>query len=148
MNRTQKTVLCSLVMVLLTLAMSAYVFFQLFVLKKTPGSLAGRLLPLVVLILVGGTLLVWALKRQSPREVEADERDKLITNRAAMAAFIAACVTLPVVSVIPRLIVGDNGCVPAWSLPFIIFGALLIPGTIYMTAVLAQYFFRRGDGDK
>jgi hypothetical protein len=148
MNRTQKIIVCNLVIIPLTLAMLACVLFQLFVLKKTPEGFAGRFLPPAVLILVGGTLLVWALKRQSPREVEADERDKLIANRAAMVFLVSAWIVFPVISVIPRFVVGDNGCVPAWSLPLIIFGALLILGTIYSTTVLAQYFFRSGDGDK
>ena len=150
MNRTQKEALFCLVTGLLTLPMFAYGFYKLFILKETATDLE-RFLLLAVVILVLGTLLallVWTLKRQSPREIEADERDKQITNKAAMVSLISACILLPIVSVIPRLIVGDNGCVPAWSLPFIIFGALLIPGTIYQIAVLAQYFFRRGDGDK
>jgi hypothetical protein len=143
MNRTQKTALGQLVVVLLTLAMLAYVFFQLFVLKKTPGF-AGRFLPLAVLILVGGTLLVWTFKRQSPREVGADERDKLIDNRAAMAAFVSAYIVLPLVSVIPRLVLGDEGCIPAWLLPLINFGALVIIMMVYSAAVLIQY----GKGSK
>jgi uncharacterized Tic20 family protein len=100
------------------------------------------------LFLLYGSLIVWSLKRQSPREVETDERDKLITNRAAMATFISAWIVLPAVSVIPQTIFGDDGCIPAWSLPLIIFGALLILMMIHSTAVLAQYFFRSGDGDK
>jgi uncharacterized Tic20 family protein len=149
MNRTQKTALCHLVVVLLTLAMLTYIFFQLFVLKKTPEG--GRFLKLTVLILLFllyGSLIVWSLKRQSSKEVEADERDKLITNRAAMAAFISAWIVLPIVSVLPRFILGDNGCIPAWSLPLINFGALIIIMMVHSTAVLAQYFFRVGDGDK
>ena len=151
MNRTQKEALVILVSGLLTLPMYAYGFYKLFILKETTTGLERFLLLLAVLILVVGTLLgllVWPLRRQSPREVEADERDKQIMNKAAMVSLISAGIVFPVVSVIPRLIVGDNGCVPAWSLPLIIFGALLIPGTIYWIAVLAQYFFRRGDGNK
>ena len=143
MNRTQKTALCYLVTALLTLTMLAYVFFQFFVLKKQcPVGFAGRLLLLAVLFLVIGTLIVWTFKRQSPREVEADERDKLIDNRAAMAAFISAWIVFPAVSVIPRLILGDNGCVPAWSLPLINIGALVIVMMIYSAAVLIQYGWR------
>jgi formate hydrogenlyase subunit 3/multisubunit Na+/H+ antiporter MnhD subunit len=141
MNRTQKEAVFCLASGLLTFPMFAYGFYKLFILKETFTGLE-RFLVLTVVILVLGiqlALLVWTFKRQSPREVEDDERDKLIKARAAMAAFIAACFILPVVSVIPRLIVGDNGCVPAWSLPFIIFGALLIPGTIYWIAILVQY---------
>lgn len=147
MNRTQKTVLCNLVIMLVTILMLAYVFFQLFILKKTPESFAGRLLPLAVWVLLGGSLLFWALTRQSPKEVEADERDKLITNRAAMAAFISAWIVLLVVSVIPRFVLGDNGCVPAWSLPLINTGGLLIVTVVYLAAILIQYG-RSGDGDK
>ena len=151
MNRTQKEALVILVSELLTLPMFAYAFYKLFILKETFTGLERFLLLLTALIMVVWTLLgllVWAPKRRSPREPVADERDKQITHKAAMVSLISACISLPVVSVIPRLIVGDNGCVPAWSLPFIIFGGMLIPGTIYWIAVLAQYFFRRGDGDK
>ena len=148
MNRTQKTMVFGLVIIPITLAMLAYVLFQFFVLKKAPEGFTGRFLPLAVLILVGGTLLVWMLKQQSPREVKEDERDKLIANRAAMVFLLSAWIVFPVVSVIPRFVVGDNGCVPAWSLPLIIVGALLILTMIHSTAVLAQYFFRRGDGNK
>jgi accessory gene regulator protein AgrB len=151
MNRTQKESLVILVSGLLTLPMFAYAFCKPFILKETFTGLERFLLLMTALIMVVWTLLgllVWAPKRQSPREPVDDERDKQIKHKAAMISLISACISLPIVSVIPRLIVGDNGCIPAWSLPFIIFGALLIPGTICWIAILAQYFFRRGDGDK
>ena len=110
MNRTQKEALFCLVSGLLTLPMFAYGFYKLFILKETATDLE-RFLLLAVVILVLGTLLallVWTLKRQSPREIEADERDKQITNKAAMVSLISACILLPIVSVIPRLILGDR----------------------------------------
>jgi len=147
MNRAQKNAISALVFLFLTNTMFAYVFFQLFVLKKTPGF-AGRFLPLAILILTSGALLVWTLKRQSPKEVVSDERDKLIDNRAAMAFLASSLIVIPAISVIPRLVLGDNGCVPTWSLPLINYGALVILAMIYFAAILVQYFFRRGDGDK
>ncbi len=147
MNRAQKSALCALVFVLSTFTITAYVFFRIFVLKKAPEGFVGRFLPVAVLILVGGTLFFWTLKRQSPREVKADERDKLIDNRAAMAAFISALIVFLAVSGIPRLILGDNGCIPAWSLPLINFGAFMIVVMIYFAAILIQYS-RRGNGSK
>ena len=126
-------------------------FYKLFILKKAAAGCTERFLLLAVLILVVGallTLMVWSFKRQSPKEPEADERDKLIYNRAAMVFLISAWIVLPVVGVIPQLILGYNGCVPAWSLPLINFGALVILMMIYSAAVLAQYFFRSGDGNK
>jgi hypothetical protein len=148
MNRAQKNALSALVFLFLTNTIFAYVFFRLFVLKKAPESFTGRFLPLAILILISGTLLVWTLKRQSPREVKADERDKLIDYRAAFAAFISALFVFPIVGVIPRLVLGENGCVPAWLLPLINFGAFIILTMIYFAAILIQYFSGRGDGNK
>ena len=148
MNRTQKAVICNLAIMLLTISMLAYVFFQFFVLKKAPEGFSGRFLPPATLILLGGLLIFWALKRQSPKEVEADERDKLITNRAAMAAFISAWVILPIVSVLPRYVLGDDSCIPAWSLPLINVGVLLIATVVYLAAILVQYVPWRNDGNK
>ena len=147
MNRTQKNALGALVTMSLTLTMCAYMFYQLFVLKKTPGF-AGRFLPLAVLILVCGTLLVWTFKRQSPKEVKEDERDKLIDNRAAGAAFISALIVFLAVSGIPRLVLGDDGCIPVWSLPLINFGAFIIVGMIYFAAILVQYISGGGNGKR
>jgi hypothetical protein len=118
--------------------MFVYVFFQLFVLKKTPGF-AGRFLPLAILILISGTLLVWTLKRQSPKEVASDERDKLIDYKAGFVAFISALFVFPIAGAIPRLVLGNDGCIPAWSLPLINFGAFIILTMIYFAAILIQY---------
>jgi energy-coupling factor transporter transmembrane protein EcfT len=148
MNRTQKIVLCNLVIVLLTLAMLAYVLFQFFVLKKIPEGFTGRFLPPALLILLGGSLLVWALRRQSSREVETDERDKLIANKAAMVFLVSAWIVFPAISVIPRFILGDDGCIPAWSLPLINVGALIIIMMVYSIAVLVQYISGRNNGSK
>jgi predicted ABC-type exoprotein transport system permease subunit len=139
MNRTQKTALSSLVIVLLPTAILAFFLFRVFVLKKASAGFAVGFLLLAVLILLEGSLLIWSFKRQSSKEPEADERDKLITNRAAMAAFISGWIALPIVSVIPRFILGDNGCIPAWSLPLINFAALIIIMMVYSIAILIQY---------
>jgi hypothetical protein len=133
----------------LTLTMLAYVFFQFFVLKKVcPIGLAGRLLLLAVFFLAIGTISIWTFKRQSPREVKEDERDKLIDNRAAMAAFISALIVFLAISGIPRLVLGDDGCIPAWSLPLINFGAFIIVAMIYFAAILVQYISGRGNGKR
>ena len=165
MNRTQKDAICNLAITLSTALFFAYVLFVCFItvnravaarasnlLQEAPEDLAGRLfllfLPPIILFLLGVPLIVWSLKRQSPREVEADERDKLIKARAAVAAFISAWIVLPIVSVIPQLVLGYNGCVPAWLLPISGIGVLVIVSMVYSAAILAQYFFRRGNGDK
>ena len=148
MNRTQKTALFHIVIMLLWLAGLAYIAIEVAVLKKMPEWFIGRYGPLVVLFAAMFLFLVWIRKRQSPREVNADERDKLITNRAAMAAFISAWLVLPAFSVIPRFILGEDSYIPAWSLPLINLGALLIIMMVYSAAILIQYFYRSGDGNK
>ena len=145
MNRTQKNALSALMFLLLTNTMFVYVFFRLFVLKNTPDTFVGRFLPLAILILTSGALLIWTLKRQSSGEVSADERDKLIDNKAGFAAFISALFVFPIAAVIPRLILGENGCVPAWLLPLINFGAFIILTMIYFVAILLQYTSGRGN---
>jgi len=147
MNRTQKTALCSLIFFLSFLIVTSCVFYRIFVLKRTPESFAGRFLPLAILIVVNGPLLIWMLRRQSPGEVKVDERDKLIDNRAAMAAFVSALIVFLAVSGIPRLVLGDNGCIPAWSLPLINLCAFMIVTMIYFVAILIQYS-RRGNGKR
>jgi len=163
MNRTQKDAICNLTITLAIVLMFAYVLFLMFItvnremalrasnlLKETPEGFAGRLflifLPPIILMLPVGLLIVWSLKRQSPREVEADERDKLIKTRAARAAFISAWIVLPVVSVIPQLVLGYNGCVPAWLLPISGIGVLVIVSMVHSAAILIQYISGRGDG--
>lgn len=148
MNRAQKNALFQLVIMLLSLPLFAYIVIEVPRLKKIPEGFIARYGPLVVLLATMFLFLIWILKRQSPREVNADERDKLITNRAAMAAFVSAWIVLPAVSVIPRLILGEDGCIQAWLLPLINFGALLIVMVVYSAAILIQYFYRSGDGNK
>jgi Na+/H+ antiporter NhaC len=144
--------------------MFAYVLFLMFItvnremalrtsnlLKEAPEGFAGRLflifLPPIILMLPVGLLIVWSLKRQSPREVEADERDKLIKTRAARAAFISAWIVLPVVSVIPQLVLGYNGCVPAWLLPISGIGVLVIVSMVHSAAILVQYGWKGKDNE-
>ena len=147
MNRAQKNALGGLVFLLSMLTMTSYVFYQIFILKKPPENFAGRFLPLAILIVVNGPLLIWTFKRQSPREVKEDERDKLIDNRAAMAAFISALIVFLAISGIPRLVLGDDGCIPAWSLPLINLGAFIIVTMIYFAAILVQYGWKGKDNE-
>jgi hypothetical protein len=148
MNRTQKIALFGLVLTPIWFSSVVYFIVEYFIFKKTPEGFVPRYGPLIVLFAVIFSFLVWILKRQSPKEVGSDERDELIMNRAAMAAFISIWIVLPVICVIPRLILGQEGCIPAWSLPLIIFFALPIVIMVYSAAILVQYFCGRKNGNK
>jgi hypothetical protein len=148
MNKTQKIAWFNLTGMLLMFLSLGYVFFHLFILKRTPQGFVAKYWPLLAFAVLITFSLYLIQKKQSPKEVKTDERDKLIDNRAAMAAFVSAWIVLPAVSVIPRLILGDNGCVPAWSLPLINIGALFVVMTVYSAAILVQYVSGRNNGNK
>ena len=67
-----------------------------------------------------------------------------LQTKPAMAAFISAWIILPIVSVTPQFILGNNCCIPAWSLPLFGMGVLFIISMIYSAAVLIQYGKRSG----
>ena len=146
MNRTQKIAMFHIVLTPFWFAAILYLAIEVAVFKTMPEGFIARYGPLIVLFVVIFSLLVWILNRQSPKEVDADERDKLITNRAAMAAFVSMWIILPCVSVIPRFLLGQEGVVPAWSLPLINFSALIIVMMVYSAAILIQYGWR-GKGE-
>ena len=68
-----------------------------------------------------------------------NERDQFIDKRAALAGSAAALIALAAASVIPQFIVGQTGSVPAWLLPIINFGVVIIGLIVYFAANLILY---------
>ena len=138
MNRTQKGAWIGMVGMLFSIALIPFAFLKIFVLRGIPARfmqfLAG-----------GGAILyfVWIIlflrQKQSPVEVEADERDKLINRRAMLASFVSVWVCLAAVSVIPRLVVGIDGLIPAWVITIMNLGIMFVATLVYSVAVLVQY---------
>jgi uncharacterized Tic20 family protein len=138
MNKTQKGAWFSLAAGLTCIASFGYIFVQFLVLRKQPG-LTGLWPLLAAYCVLLGLPIVFLRKKQSPREVDKDERDSLIEKRAVIAAFIGVWVLLFAATIIPRFIVGIDGSIPVWSLAFINVGILFIVLLIYSVAVLVQY---------
>ena len=145
MNRTQKGAWFNLAAVLMCMASFGYVFVQFFILKKPPGltSLWPLLATYCVLLVVP---IVFLRKKQSPTEVDKDERDSLIEKRAVIAAFVSVWVLLFAATMIPRFFVGIDGAIPVWSLAFINVAILFIAMAVYSIAVLVQYGLGGKDG--
>ena len=78
-------------------------------------------------------------KKQSPAEVDSDERDNFIKKRAALVAFVSVWIVLLISSIVLILILGQDGCIPVWILPIINLGLLLIVGLIHEVTILIQY---------
>ena len=146
MNKTQKGAWVSIAMALICIASFGYIYVQLFILRKLPGL--ADMWPLAIIYFV---LLIMPVvlmrKKQSPQEVEKDERDRMIEKRAVIAAFISVWILLFAASLIPRFIVGLDGAIPVWSLAFINVGILVIVLLVYSVAVLVQYSWRGKDGE-
>jgi hypothetical protein len=113
------------------------------ILKTVPGVVE-RLWPLAVFCMLLAASIVLSRRKQSPAEVESDERDRLIKYRAVAACFVSVWVLLAAATIIPRFVVGIRGAIPVWLLAFINLGVLLGALLVYSAAVLLQY----GPGQK
>ena len=146
MNKNQKGAWITLGAVLYSIAFGSIPYFRLFVLKKPPTKFQ-------VLLFVGGLVLYIVLsilflrKKQSPVEVEADERDEAIMKRAVLPCAISVGIGLAAVSAIPQLVVGIDGLIPAWVIPIMNLGVAFAATLVYTVVVLVQYG-RSGQGEK
>ncbi len=138
MNKTQKGAWIKLAAGLMLMGTYIGLYIRLFVIKKLPTPFGAFWVVLGFFLLLGLTLYA-IQKKQSPREVDKDERDSLIEKRAVIAAFVSVWILLFAATIIPRFIVGIDGAIPVWSLAFINVGILIIVLFVYSIAVLVQY---------
>jgi len=141
MNRTQKAAWFCLTMSALLLA----VVVTIAVVAKMPRTLSWFWFLLTYGIM--GLSLVFLRKRQSPVEVDLDERDKLIKKRAMLTCYFSIWGFFIATCTIPWLIVGPEGSIPVCVLPVILLGVFIIVMLVYSVAVLVQYGWR-GKGEK
>ena len=147
MNKTQKTAWFNLASALLCIAISVWVAVEILVLHRIPEGII-RFWPVPVFCLFMAVSIILLRRRQSPAEVDSDERDNLIKKRAVIASFVSVWVLLAAASAIPRFVVGVKGSIPVWLLAFINLGVLLIAMLVYSVAVLVQYGWGGKDGEK
>ena len=138
MNRTQKEAWFGLGGILLSLGIFVWAGVKLFILKTIPEGIT-RFWPVLVICVFMATSIVLLRRKQSPAEVESDERDRLIKYRAVVACFVSVWVLLAAASAIPSFVIGAKGSVPVWLLAFINLGVLLGAFLVYSAAVLLQY---------
>lgn len=139
MNKAQKSAWLNLAAFLLCIASISYVIITLFIY----GSPHEFILGMWPLIIAFPTLLVIAVIslriKQSPAEVDSDERDKLIQNRAVLVAFISVWILLFAASIVPRLILGEDSLFPVWLISFINLYVFFVVMLIFQIAILVQY---------
>ncbi len=141
MNKTQKVAWFNLAGALLCIAIIIWVVARLVILKTVPEAFE-RFWPLAVFCAFMVTSIVLLRRKQSPAEVDSDERDNLIKYRAVIASFVSVWILLAAAATIPRFVVGVKGSIPVWLLAFINLSVLLGALLVYSVAILVQYGWR------
>lgn len=142
MNRTQKVAWFTLGMSILTIAFFTHVLRGM--LSTTyPSKLLVLVWPLMIFGFIG-IFAVFPRKKQSPEEVDFDERDNIIKKRAVTAAFVSVWIFLILATIIPIIVTensssGDFGYIPVTLLPIINWFVFLSTFLVYSVAILIQY---------
>ena len=139
MNKTQKSAIFCLVTFLFCVVVMAYPFISIFILKSWPESFFSRFWSMIAYFVFIAASIIFLRKKQSPAEPDFDEGDNLIKKRAVLASFVSVWLLLAATTIIPRLIVGQDGSIPVWTLPLINLGVFLIAMLVYSVAILIQY---------
>ena len=144
MNRTQKSAFLSLVIGLITIGFMAVVLIDIFS-DGQPSITVAKFLPIVLLITVI-TGLYWLNKKQSPKEVAEDERDRIIKYKAAVSALVCLLVMLGIATMAVQFIIGTDSEVPVVVVTFINVFAGLAAMFAYTLATLVQFHSNRKNG--
>jgi hypothetical protein len=143
MNRTQKEALGGLIFFTVTLVFAASILAARLIFKKNVVYVTYFLLATIVITNVLG--LLYLLRKQSPREVITDERDKLIKLKALFVSFVSVMISLAAMLVALKVIVGIEGSIGVWLLVMILFGISIAAVMVYYAAVLILYLFGKGN---
>jgi len=146
MNKTQKGAWAVLV---IALSLSAFVATTpLLWFDKAPIM---RIVPQTLIILsliVMASSLVFLRKKQSPAEVDYDERDVAIKRKALLVSHTTTWVLIFLGCALPVIITNQRGIFPVVTLPIALFVLSMADMIVYSLTILIQYRKGGGDGNK
>ena len=137
MNKTQKEAVANLIIWSLCLAFGFFILVEIVFLKAIYYRFHLFYCLLMVAAIALGLLFIF--RKQSPKEVDSDERDRLIKLRAALVSFVSVWILLAATTLICRFAVGIEGAVSVWVLSIINFVVFLAAMMVYWVAILVQY---------
>ena len=146
MNSTQKGAWSVLV---ISISFLAFVVAIIILLRFDKMS-ALRIVPQTFFILslvMMGLSLVFMRRKQSPAEVNYDERDLAIKRKALLASHITLWILIFLGYTIPFAITDQRGTFPVSVLPIALFIISITDLLVYSLTILIQYG-RSGDGNK
>ena len=148
MNRTQKNAWFSLAIFSLSIALAGRNFYCEFVAKKLPDSFLSRHWSTFAFLVIMIPALILLRKKQSPAEVDSDERDGLIRKKAMIASYTSVWILFTISILILWFAIGPNGTIAVWVFPLIILEVFFIAMIIYSIAILIQYGRGGKDGEE
>jgi len=131
--------MCSLIFFTVTLVFVVLILAARLIFKKDVVYITYFMLATIAITNVLG--LLYVLRKQSPREVITDERDKLIKLKALFASFVSVMISLAMMLVILSIILGIGGSIGVWLLTLILFVISIAASMVYSAAVLILYLF-------
>ncbi len=141
MNRTQKVAWLLLFSATLGVTVFAYIGSTIALGRMPPRPLGQIMVGSVAL--AGFALLALTIfllvRRQSPAEPEADERDRMIWARATVISFAGSWLLLAVVVLVLGLTLGQTGSIPVYLLTVILAGVAVVTQLVHGVAILVQY---------
>lgn len=150
MNRTQRVAWLLLFSGTLGVTVFAYIG-SIIALGRIPPRPLGQIV-VGSIALAGFALLALTIfllvRRQSPAEPEADERDRMIWRRAAAISFASSWLLLAVVVLVLGLTLGQTGSIPVYLLTVILLGVAVTTSLVHGMAILIQYGRGAKDGEK
>jgi len=135
--------MCSLIFFTVTLVFVLLILAARLIFKKDIVYITYFMLATIAITNVLG--LLYVLRKQSPREVITDERDKLIKLKALFASFISVMILLAAMLVTLRIAVGMGGSIGVWLLTLILFVISIAAAIVYSAAVLILYLFGKSN---
>ena len=139
MNKTQKMAWISLAIFSFSIALAGYNFYREFVAKKLPDSFLGRHWSAFAFLAIFIPAIILLRKKQSPAEVDSDERDGLIRKKALVASYTSVWILFTIAILILWLAFGLEDTMAVWLFPLIILEVFFIAMIIYSIAILIQY---------
>ena len=143
MNRTQKG---AWAVVAISITLSLLFITMVFTTKVITMPLLPIVLTVLTLIAMGSSL-VFLRRKQSPAEVNYDERDLAIKRKALLASHITLWVLVFLGCIAPLAITDQWKTFPVGVLPIAIFILSITDMLVYSLTILIQYG-RGGDGNK
>lgn len=143
MNKTQKGATAVLIIATLLLLFIISVPLILF-----SNSLIVEISPLfffVLTFLVMGLSVILLRKKQSPSEVDYDERDILIKQKAIFASYITLWILVSIICIVPGIFIDRTAIATYWPniLPIELFLMYIIVKLVYALTILVQYGWKK-----